>query len=518
MILQLQKERIKSFLNTSDQSPWKILILDQKTQEILAPLIRVNELRELYITCHFLINNKRQPIRDVSAIYFIDATKENVKSVINDVQSDLYSSYNLNFLNSISREDLENLANSLSEKGKGFFVKSVFDQFTDFLSLQENFFTLGCKNSFSEKVDETKIINSLFGVFLTLKEAPFIIYDEKNKEIAEKLTKKIKHSSLIKDTRKKPLLVLLDRNFDLKTPLEHVWTYGALIDDLLVYENNKVYLKDDEKYFDLDPNDEFWLENKDEYFPVVAEKVENELTEYKKEMALRCVDEKSDQKKIEETLEKAPELAKKKASLHMHMNICLSLVEIIKKRSIDDFYKIEKSSFKNKDILEITEKGTDDDILRLGVSILKEDNFNVVEAMFKARKINTSFLNLFKSNSDLQPKEGTFYKQVVSNVLGSVKKLLPVNTDCPISLHVEKIVNAIKNQNFTDINLKIPYGNHCFEKEISKIVVFFNGGGNFTELKALNELSRKINLEIIYGSTEIVNASKMIDQFKKVVK
>ncbi|KCZ76451.1 hypothetical protein H311_02550, partial [Anncaliia algerae PRA109] len=71
MIYTAQKERILTFLNINDTSPWKILILDEKTQEILGPLIRVNELRDLNITSHFSIASKRYPIKDVAAIYFL---------------------------------------------------------------------------------------------------------------------------------------------------------------------------------------------------------------------------------------------------------------------------------------------------------------------------------------------------------------------------------------------------------------------------------------------------------------
>lgn len=39
------------------------------------------------------------------------------------------------------------------------------------------------------------------------------------------------HSNLSFD---RPLLVILDRNMDLATPLHHPWTYQALIHDLLV--------------------------------------------------------------------------------------------------------------------------------------------------------------------------------------------------------------------------------------------------------------------------------------------
>ena len=34
----------------------------------------------------------------------------------------------------------------------------------------------------------------------------------------------------------RPLLVILDRNFDLATPLHHTWTYQALVHDVMVRE------------------------------------------------------------------------------------------------------------------------------------------------------------------------------------------------------------------------------------------------------------------------------------------
>jgi hypothetical protein len=37
----------------------------------------------------------------------------------------------------------------------------------------------------------------------------------------------------------RPLLVLLDRNVDLATPLRHAWTYQALLHDLMDYQAHK---------------------------------------------------------------------------------------------------------------------------------------------------------------------------------------------------------------------------------------------------------------------------------------
>lgn len=516
MLRKCQKERIASFLDVKTHVPWKILVLDQRTQDIISPLLRINELREFNVTTHFLLGAKRTKVRETPAVYFVESTDKNIDVIIKDVLGDLYSAYHINFCNAIRRPLLEKLATTLSEKGKGLFVKSIFDQYQDFISLQDNLFTLNHRGSLLMPVDENVVAEALFGVFLTLKEAPFVVF-QKGCGIGEKLMKRVKSTGLLKDTRKKPLLVLVDRKFDLKSPVEHVWTYSALINDLLQFSLNKVTLKGENKVFDIDPSEEFWAQNSEEYFPVVAERVEKELVDYKKEMALRCVDEKSDKRQIEEALEKAPELAKKKATMHAHMSICLALVEIIKRRSIDDFYRIERSSFKRQDLLDVAGKGEDDDIVRLAISILRNDNHGVVEALLKERKVDTKILGFFRSSASGEQREGTSYRQVVSNVLGSVKKLLPVSNDSPLSKYVEGVLLGIRTQNTDSLNILKPFGSHCFEKEISRVVVFCTGGGTYTELKSLNELGRKMGVEIVYGSTEIVNSAEFIEQVRKMV-
>eukprot|EP00866_Antonospora_locustae_P000432 jgi/Antlo1/432/1762 len=516
MLRTCQRGRVIEFLNTRTQSPWKVLLLDHRTQDIISPLLHVNELRECNITAHFLLESKRGGIRDTPAIYFVEETEKNIDLITRDVLDELYSEYHINFTGAIRRSLLERLAIALSEKGKGLFVRNIFDQYMNFVALQENLFTLHRKNTFSDPVDENAIVQSLFGVFLTLGEAPFIL-PNKDTQVGEKLLKQIKNTKLLKDTRKKPLLILLDRHFDVRSPVEHVWTYSSLIKDLLPFHQNKVFFKSENKTMHLDPADDFWMKNSEEYFPVVAERVEKELLDYKKEMALRCVDEKSDKKKIEEALEKAPELARKKTTMHTHMSICLALVDIIKKRSIDDFYKIERSSFKKQDLLEISEKGDDEDILRLAISMLKGDNVAVVETLLQSRKIDSKILKFFKGAEGGEQKAGTSYRQVVSSIMGSIKKLLPVSNESPLSKYVESILTRIRNQNTDGLDILNPFGTHCFEKEISRVVVFCNGGGTYTELKSLNELGKRFGLEMIYGSTEIINSADFLEQVRKII-
>lgn len=95
----------------------------------------------------------------------------------------------------------------------------------------------------------------------------------------------------------RPLLVLVDRNIDLATPLHHTWTYQALVHDVLDFHLNRVNLEEstgvensptgarpkrkNKKSYDLTPVDKFWQKHKGSPFPEVAESVQQELESYR---------------------------------------------------------------------------------------------------------------------------------------------------------------------------------------------------------------------------------------------
>jgi hypothetical protein len=86
----------------------------------------------------------------------------------------------------------------------------------------------------------------------------------------------------------RPLLILLDRNFDLATPLHHTWTYQALMHDLLDFKLNRIEIEKtsagtsrESKTYDLLNTDKFWKQQKGNTFPVVAESIQEEIEKYK---------------------------------------------------------------------------------------------------------------------------------------------------------------------------------------------------------------------------------------------
>lgn len=510
MIRELQKKRIKDFL-MNIKEPWKVLVLDNRTQDILSPLIKLNELRDCGVTSYFLVSQKRFRISGTSAVYFI----QDIDRVAEDVLNDLYNMFYINCVTSIKIRALEKLGYELSSKGLALRVGGVYDQFLDFVSLQDDLFSLEFQDSYINKNDTDlmrRTVVSLLSVFVTLDGIPMIYCnDETSKSIGRMLSDKIKGTNIIKKKNKRPLLIIVDRDYDIVAPIQHVWSYSALINDLLGIRSNKVELK--EKKFELDPTDQIWRTNRNEYFPLVVERVDKEFVEYKKEMALRSIDSRSDKKTIQEALEKAPELAKKNESVNAHISMCLEMVDIIKNRSIDDFYKIEKSGYTNDELMNISEKGDDMDVLRLALSISKDED--LAEAMLKKRNIKSSAVAYFKKFRK-SCKTSTF-SSVFSGIVGNVQKFLPVREKSPMSDLVESVYDKVKSQQYDRKDFIDPTDlNNIYLNEISSIVVFSVGGCTYSELKTLKVLEERLKLPIIYGGTEVLNAKEFIRQIESM--
>ncbi|KAG9510045.1 Sec1 family domain-containing protein 1, partial [Fragariocoptes setiger] len=382
-------------LNSDAQSDWKLLIYDDIGQDILSPLFSVKELRNFAVTLHMLINSERDAIPDVAAIYFVQPTDENIARICKDLEDRLYDSYYLNFISPISRQKLETIATASLQAESAACIKKVYDQYLNFISLEDDLFVLreSHKDSISytainrnDACDEEiklvvdSIVDSLFSVFVTLGAIPIIRCPKGNaaEVIAEKLAKKIREN--LRDTRnslfeshdrqlssligiQRPLLIILDRSIDMSTPLHHTWTYQALIHDLLNTRLNQVTVVESDnpnpQYFDLNPKDRFWNEQRGRPFPQVAEAVQEELEEYRKnedevkrlknsmgldgsfgdETTLLLSESTA---KLTNAVSSLPELLENKRVIGMHTTIATAALEKIKQRKLDNFFETEE--------------------------------------------------------------------------------------------------------------------------------------------------------------------------------
>ena len=122
---------------------WKILVLDQQTKDILATVLRVQDLRDVGVTLHVWVDNRfyighlrihlfarqlhssRPIMPDVPAIYFVAPTMENIDRIAEDLRAGLYERFYLSFVEPISRALLEELATRVASDGTGDLVTKV---------------------------------------------------------------------------------------------------------------------------------------------------------------------------------------------------------------------------------------------------------------------------------------------------------------------------------------------------------------------------------------------------------
>lgn len=410
---------------------YKVLIMDRHCFEIITPLVKVHELRRHGVTLHLLLENDRQPIGDVPAVYFVSPTAENVKRIAGDLSAGLYDAHYLNFSSSLPRALLEDLAVKATECGAAAKVTRVFDQYLDFVSLAPDLFSLGRGASYVALNDPgssdaaveqeiERIVDGLLAACATLGKAPVIRCPKGGaaEMIARSLERRLRdHArgkgglfatdvSPMNDRTKRPVLCLFDRNFDVPAIVKHAWTYEPLVHDVLAMRLNRVDIKGDarageaagKRSYDLDAADDaFWRDHGDAQFPVVAEEVEKALGEYKKAMAditsatsgasgaagaeagarSGAAGEdpsRNDTSALVSAVASLPQLQERKRVIDKHTNIATALLGEIKTRGLDEYHVVEEDLLAGKGdraatmgLLDATGRGAPEDKLRLAI-------------------------------------------------------------------------------------------------------------------------------------------------------
>ncbi|KZP00939.1 SLY1 protein [Calocera viscosa TUFC12733] len=347
-LLNLNEEPVASGSNgTSEKSPqtgptvWKVLVLDDHSKDVLATVLRVQDLREVGVTLHVQLHSARPAISDVPAVYLVSPTLVNVSRIAQDLTDMLYESFYLSFISPLPRATLEELASLVARDGTADLVQRVLDQYLDFICPSPTLFSLlpmsqqspenpsvapvhtnGAHADLpstyallnSPSTSETTleaitdhIASGLFSVLATMGVVPYIRCPRGNaaEMVSRKLETKIRDSiagaglggrggvfgRTDVGVMQRPLMVILDRNVDLISMLSHSWTYQSLVHDVLEMNLNRVTISTPEhgkmqkKSYNFDRSDFFWEKNAENPFPQVAEDIDAELNRYKQDAA-----------------------------------------------------------------------------------------------------------------------------------------------------------------------------------------------------------------------------------------
>ncbi|CAI5724707.1 unnamed protein product [Peronospora destructor] len=347
---------------------WKVLIYDKFCRDIISPILKLHELRKKAVTLHMLLDTERDAIPDVPAIYFVEPTQENLKRIVSDCSKELYSSAHLNFAYPLSRESLEYLARASAEAACTSMIAKVYDQYTNFVSLEPHLFSLNLPASYRAYNDPSVADDP--GDSLSHNDGP-------SRMVAEQLSSTIREHLNVRNgvfadntsSFQRPVLIIMDRNEDIASSLHHPSTYQALVDDVLSIQMNRVKVSvktsggddggDDgrlvERTYDLDVTS-------DKFFETHAGSLQEGGNAFM-----------NGTKDLVAAVDTLPALVEKKKMLEVHTNIFHAAFQGVTKRHIPSYSMLEQnlidgSHVDKTEVLQLlsnTEMGTMADKMRL---------------------------------------------------------------------------------------------------------------------------------------------------------
>ena len=378
---------------------FKVLILDDSTFKFISPLLKQSSLKKNNICLTTKLNCQKDKMDNVMAIYLITPTPINFKLIIDDLKSNVYQNYSINFVEKPDDNLLEEfLANIIKlDKYKKIFNLHVFPikyslihpKIIDFCSLDNKItkpytlFNLNLNNKETENYYDL-ISNMLFNCLFCMKISPLVKYRKGSycELIVNKIQNKFtsifnKFPELKKEFQNgNCLMILLERDLlDIPIMLHHSSSFGAIINDIsgLTFEqesNKTLFSKNkNNRKFVLDPlNDFIWNKSIINPYHEVGDETFLQYKKYEQEMKIFEMD-KEKATNLEELSNKSDKLAEsiniidtKRIQgdvLDKHANFYPIINKIIEQRHLAEIHLIEKELLDRREIKkEINEKIT----------------------------------------------------------------------------------------------------------------------------------------------------------------
>ena len=145
----------------------------------------------------------------------------------------------------------------LAESDECEVVKQVQEVYADYYVLHSNHASLQLDSVVGEQLNSwnarmlTRCCDSLASLLLSMRKRPLIRYDQSSLmaiKLAHEMRDLMDRESSLYDFRRpdsSPILLILDRRFDLVTPLLLQWTYQSMLHDLFGTRNGRLSLEHD---------------------------------------------------------------------------------------------------------------------------------------------------------------------------------------------------------------------------------------------------------------------------------
>ena len=339
----------EEYKNRPGNLKWRVLVVDSLTLKIVSSVIKMHEMASEGIINVEIIERRRADMPN-EAIYLITPTLENVKVLVKDFQNESqpkYSAAQICFTENCHDDIFKKL-----EKIPNQFIKDLKEVNMSFVPMESQVYSLEKANGFQwhynqqyqsnenrskTKEEQEKMAEQLATLCSTLGECPAIRYEAEDKAckefsnmVKEKLDLYKNNDQLGPDSDKsKSTLLILDRKFDIVSPILHEFTFQAMVYDLLPITNN-VYTYDDtnsegltsKKQIILDENNQIWEELRHAFIADVKGLLDGKLNE-----ALNLEKETKSAQRLREKIGKGAELLEAKKNLAPFYNLAQHCID-----------------------------------------------------------------------------------------------------------------------------------------------------------------------------------------------
>jgi len=276
-------------LNGEGETTYRVLVLDHRATRVMSASLRMFDITQEGVALVESLEKVRQPFTDMEVVYIVAPEAAAVAKIVADFPAEgtpRYGGAHIFFLTTCPPSVFDLIKSHPTLVSK---VKTLTEINMNYLAVEENVFHLDMEgamvqlfNAGGEQVSEAseKVVDGLVSFCATLHEYPFVRYSATsplcNKiamEFQEKLNQFVSNNSSFRwrgdgtdgngDTSSRATMLLLDRSADPTVPLLHVFTYQAMVCDLLNVHNGvcRYFKKDLSQYKNQDEDPDLLLDD-----------------------------------------------------------------------------------------------------------------------------------------------------------------------------------------------------------------------------------------------------------------